>query len=72
MSSYDGALAGADIGGIAALETPEECRGICVRAHPVLEKISALRKPVQPRQHLLDALDIVADLRCVAGEFLAQ
>ena len=46
FSSYDGALAGADIMGIAALETPEDCRGICIRAHPVLERIGSLPKPV--------------------------
>lgn len=46
FSSYDGALAGADIMGIASLTTPEQCRRICLEAYPVLDRIANLGKPV--------------------------
>jgi enoyl-CoA hydratase / 3-hydroxyacyl-CoA dehydrogenase len=46
FTSSNGALAGADINGIAALKTPEDCRGICLRAHPVQAMIEKFAKPV--------------------------
>jgi enoyl-CoA hydratase/3-hydroxyacyl-CoA dehydrogenase len=46
FTSYDGALAGADIMGLAALKTADEARGVCLRAHPVLERIEKSKKPV--------------------------
>ncbi len=46
FSSYDGALAGADITELAALESPDQCRDICMQTHPVLERISTFAKPV--------------------------
>ncbi len=46
FSSYDGALAGADIMGIAALDSAQDCRNICLTAHPVLARIEASKKPV--------------------------
>jgi enoyl-CoA hydratase / 3-hydroxyacyl-CoA dehydrogenase len=46
LSSYDGALAGADILELAGLDSPDACRDICLAAHPVLERIAALGKPV--------------------------
>jgi enoyl-CoA hydratase/3-hydroxyacyl-CoA dehydrogenase len=46
LTSHDGALAGADVFGIAALETPEECRQICLSAHPVLARIEGCTRPV--------------------------
>jgi enoyl-CoA hydratase/carnithine racemase len=46
FTSGNGALAGADILGLAALETPEDCRAICLRAHPVQELIENFEKPV--------------------------
>lgn len=46
LTSDDGALAGADVFGIAALKTPEECRQICLRAHPVQARIEGCQKRV--------------------------
>lgn len=46
FTSSNGALAGADINGIAALKTPEECKAICRRAHPVQAMIEGFEKPV--------------------------
>ena len=46
FSSYSGALAGADITGLAQLKTADEGRDLCMRAHPMLEKIEAMKKPV--------------------------
>ncbi len=46
LTSFDGALAGADIGELAALTTPEEARAKCLRGHSVLGVIEAMRKPV--------------------------
>lgn len=46
LTSYDGSLAGADITELAALGSPDECRAICLAAHPVFAKISAAGKPI--------------------------
>lgn len=46
FTSYDGALAGADINELAALPSPEECRAICMTTHPVMRKIEKAGKPV--------------------------
>lgn len=46
FTSYDGSLAGADITGLASLKTADEARGVCLRAHPVLERIETSKKPV--------------------------
>jgi enoyl-CoA hydratase/3-hydroxyacyl-CoA dehydrogenase len=46
LTSADGALAGADIMELAALETPGEAREKCVGGHRVMEKIESLEKPV--------------------------
>ncbi len=46
FTSYDGALAGADITELAALKTPDACRAICLKAYEVLNRISAMKKPV--------------------------
>jgi enoyl-CoA hydratase / 3-hydroxyacyl-CoA dehydrogenase len=46
FTSSDGALAGADIMELASLESAEACRGICLKTHPIMEKIEALDKPV--------------------------
>ncbi len=46
FTSYDGALAGADVFGIASLTTPEQCRDICAKAHPIMRRIEKLGKPV--------------------------
>ncbi len=46
LTSWDGALAGADINELAALKTPEQCRQTCLDAHPVLARIEQAKKPV--------------------------
>ncbi|MBZ5637168.1 MAG: enoyl-CoA hydratase/isomerase family protein [Acidobacteriia bacterium] len=46
LTSFDGALAGADIGELAALKTPEEARQKCLRGHAVLGAIERMLKPV--------------------------
>ena len=46
FTSWDGALAGADIGELAALPTPEACRQICLRTHPVQARMEAFAKPL--------------------------
>lgn len=46
LTSFGGALAGADIGELAALPTPEACEQICHFGHRVFGAISALNKPV--------------------------
>ena len=46
FSSYDGAIAGADIAELASLDSPDACRGICTRAHPILARVAGLPKPV--------------------------
>jgi len=45
LTSYDGGLAGADIGELASLGTPEECVGICMFTHPIFMMLSELGKP---------------------------
>ncbi len=46
LTSYDGALAGADINELAALPTVEACRQVCLTTHPIFERIEKLGKPV--------------------------
>ncbi len=46
FTSYDGALAGADIGELAALPTPDACRDICLATHPVQARMEAYPKPL--------------------------
>jgi len=46
FTSQDGALAGADIGELAALKTPADCEGICHFGHSVLDVIASMNKPV--------------------------
>lgn len=46
FTSYDGALAGADIMELAALPNPAECENICNQTHPIMMKIQRLEKPV--------------------------
>ncbi len=46
LTSTDGALAGADIGGLAALPDRESCRQMCRRGYAVLARIEGCRKPV--------------------------
>jgi enoyl-CoA hydratase/3-hydroxyacyl-CoA dehydrogenase len=46
FTSDNGSLAGADIMELAALKTPEECRDICMKTHPIMQRISAMSKPV--------------------------
>ncbi|MBL8623236.1 MAG: 3-hydroxyacyl-CoA dehydrogenase/enoyl-CoA hydratase family protein [Myxococcales bacterium] len=46
LTSYDGALAGADINELAALPSIEACRAVCLQTHPIFAAISALKKPV--------------------------
>ena len=46
FTSYDGALAGADIGELSALPSPEACEKICHFGHSVLRTIATLSKPV--------------------------
>ncbi len=46
LTSYDGALAGADINELAALKSADECRQLCMGTHPIMEKIAASPKPV--------------------------
>jgi len=46
LSSYDGALAGADIQELAALKTPEECRATCLSSHSIFERIARSKKPI--------------------------
>ncbi len=45
LTSYDGGLAGADIGELASLKTPEACVGICMTTHPIFLKLSNMGKP---------------------------
>ncbi len=45
LTSYDGGLAGADIGELASLKTPEACVDICMFTHPIFMKLSTLGKP---------------------------
>jgi enoyl-CoA hydratase/carnithine racemase len=46
LTSFDGAIAGADIMELAALKTPEEAMKKCSNGHAVLERISGMSKPV--------------------------
>ena len=46
FTSYDGALAGADITELASLPGPDECRQICLDTHPVQAKMANCPKPV--------------------------
>jgi enoyl-CoA hydratase/carnithine racemase len=46
LTSVDGALAGADILELAALKTPNECREICLFAHPIFARIENATKPI--------------------------
>jgi len=46
LTSFDGALAGADINELAALKTPEAAADKCRRGHRVLDHIARLSKPV--------------------------
>lgn len=46
FTSYDGALAGADITELAALPDPDACRQICLDTHPVMARIEQAKKPV--------------------------
>lgn len=46
LTSYDGALAGADIMGLAALPDYAACRDMCLEGYKVLEKIEGSPKPV--------------------------
>ncbi|MBI4705439.1 MAG: 3-hydroxyacyl-CoA dehydrogenase/enoyl-CoA hydratase family protein [Deltaproteobacteria bacterium] len=46
LTSFDGAIAGADIQELAALKTPAEAREKCLRGQAVLDRIAACGKPV--------------------------
>jgi enoyl-CoA hydratase/carnithine racemase len=46
FSSWDGALAGADVNELAALPDAEACRNICRRSAVVLARIASAKKPV--------------------------
>ena len=46
LTSQDGALAGADIGELAALPTPAECERTCLESHPIFERIAGSKKPI--------------------------
>jgi len=46
LTSFDGAIAGADITELAALKTPEACEGNCIPGQRVLDFISAMTIPV--------------------------
>jgi enoyl-CoA hydratase/3-hydroxyacyl-CoA dehydrogenase len=46
LTSFDGALAGADIQELAVLPDQEACRKTCLDAHPILARIEASKKPV--------------------------
>ncbi|MFH0900280.1 MAG: enoyl-CoA hydratase-related protein, partial [Pseudomonadota bacterium] len=46
VTSFGGAMAGADIGELAAQKTPEECESACRFYHSALEAIASLGKPV--------------------------
>ncbi|MBI2375911.1 MAG: 3-hydroxyacyl-CoA dehydrogenase/enoyl-CoA hydratase family protein [Deltaproteobacteria bacterium] len=46
FTSYDGSLAGADIMELAALPDSAACEQICLDAHPIMERISRIEKPV--------------------------
>ncbi|MCA9554586.1 MAG: 3-hydroxyacyl-CoA dehydrogenase/enoyl-CoA hydratase family protein [Myxococcales bacterium] len=46
FSSYDGALAGADIMELASLPDAAACQGICMATHPIMMRIARFPKPV--------------------------
>jgi enoyl-CoA hydratase/3-hydroxyacyl-CoA dehydrogenase len=46
LTSFDGALAGADIGELAALPDPAACEAICHVGHAILGRLAAAKKPV--------------------------
>jgi enoyl-CoA hydratase/3-hydroxyacyl-CoA dehydrogenase len=46
FTSYDGALAGADIMELAALPDAEACKAICMATHPIMQRIARFPKPV--------------------------
>ena len=46
FTSYDGGLAGADIGELAALPNPEACKAICMASHKVFARIEDSEKPI--------------------------
>jgi enoyl-CoA hydratase/carnithine racemase len=46
FTSFDGALSGADINELAALNTREAAEGICCKAYPVQKFIAGMKKPV--------------------------
>jgi enoyl-CoA hydratase/carnithine racemase len=46
LTSFDGALAGADIQELAVLKTAEEAKQKCLRGQAVINRIAALKKPV--------------------------
>lgn len=46
FTSADGALAGADINELAALQDAEQCRQICMATHPIIRRIETAEKPV--------------------------
>ncbi len=46
LTSFDGALAGADIGELAALPDPAACEAICHVGHAILGRLAASKKPV--------------------------
>ncbi len=46
LTSYDGALAGADIQELAVLGDPEACRRTCLDSHAIFERIASSVKPI--------------------------
>jgi enoyl-CoA hydratase/carnithine racemase len=46
LTGYKGALAGADITELAALETPADAEAIAHNGHRVLDRIAGMKKPV--------------------------
>jgi enoyl-CoA hydratase/carnithine racemase len=46
VTSVDGAIAGADIGELAALRTPEQCAAMCRDGYAVHESMAMLEKPI--------------------------
>ena len=46
LNGYEGALAGADIGELAELDTQEEAEALCLKGQGVLNRIQAYSKPI--------------------------
>lgn len=46
VTSYDGALAGADIQELAVLPDPDACRKTCLESHPIFDRIARAKKPI--------------------------